>query len=99
VAHAEASAAGLVRGFRPGGALRFVGDARAAAARAARRQRRWARPWAAVAGGCSCTRDTLGLLARHFLLDEVAHHRWRGMPAIVQPLVAGRAVARPEPAS
>ena len=89
----EAAVAELRRVLRPGGALLFVEHVRAAEPRAARRQRRWARPWATVAAGCRCDRDTLALLRRHLDVTDLSRHRWRGMPAIVQPLITGRAVA------
>ena len=89
----EAAVAEIRRVLRPGGALVFVEHVRAAEPRIARRQRRWARPWATVAAGCRCDRDTLSLLGRHFDVTALSRHRWRGMPAIVQPLIAGRAVA------
>jgi ubiquinone/menaquinone biosynthesis C-methylase UbiE len=92
VADPEAAVAEIRRVLRPGGALLFVEHVRAAVPRAARRQDRWARPWAAVAGGCRCDRDTLALLRRHFDVTALSRPRWRGMPAIVQPLIAGRAV-------
>ena len=87
----ERAAAELERVVAPGGALLFIEHVRAGDAHAARRQRRLERPWAAFAGGCRCTRDTLALLRRHFAVTELEHHRWRGMPGIVQPLIAGRA--------
>ena len=86
-----ATVAELRRVLRPGGSLLFIEHVRAGTPRAARAQRRWARPWANVAGGCRCDRDTLATLGAHFDVTDVARHRWRGMPAIVQPLIAGRA--------
>jgi ubiquinone/menaquinone biosynthesis C-methylase UbiE len=86
-----ATVAELRRVLRPGGSLLFIEHVRAGTPRAARAQRRWARPWAAVAGGCRCDRDTLAILGAHVEITELARHRWRGMPAIVQPLIAGRA--------
>jgi SAM-dependent methyltransferase len=86
-----ATVAELRRVLRPGGSLLFIEHVRAGTPRAARAQRRWARPWAAVAGGCRCDRDTLAILGAHFDITELSRHRWRGMPAIVQPLIAGRA--------
>jgi ubiquinone/menaquinone biosynthesis C-methylase UbiE len=91
VPDAEAAVAELRRVLRPGGSLLFIEHLRADDARAARRQDRWARPWAVFGGGCRCNRDTLALLRRHFELGELSRHRWRGMPAIVQPLAAGSA--------
>ena len=87
----EAVVAELRRVLRPGGALLFIEHVRADAPRAARSQARWARPWAAVAGGCRCDRDTLATLERRFAVTRLTRHRWRGMPAIVQPLIVGRA--------
>ena len=88
----EAAVIELRRVIEPGGALLFVEHVRSDEPRTARRQRRLERAWATFAGGCSCTRDTLSLLDRHFRVTDVARHRWRGMPGIVQPLIAGRAV-------
>jgi SAM-dependent methyltransferase len=92
VSDPEAALAELRRVLRPGGSLLFIEHVRADEPRAARRQRRLERPWAVFAGGCRCTRDTLTFLGRHFEVTELARHRWRGMPGIVQPLIAGRAV-------
>ena len=88
----EAAVAELRRVLEPGGSLLFVEHVRADDPRAARRQLRADRAWAAIAGGCRCTRDTLVLLERHFRIADLTRHRWRGMPRIVQPLIAGRAV-------
>ena len=88
----EAAVIELRRVIEPGGALLFVEHIRSDDPRTARRQRRLERAWATFAGGCYCTRDTLSLLDRHFRVTDVARHRWRGMPGIVQPLIAGRAV-------
>jgi hypothetical protein len=88
-----AAVAELRRVLAPDGALLFIEHVRADDdPRTARRQQRLHRPWAAIAGGCDCTRDTLTLLRRHFTVTDLARHRWRGMPGIVQPLIAGRAV-------
>jgi ubiquinone/menaquinone biosynthesis C-methylase UbiE len=87
----EAVVAELRRVLRPGGSLLFVEHVAANTPRAVRAQRRWARPWAAVAGGCRCDRDTLATLERHFEIAELSRPTWRGMPSIVQPLIVGRA--------
>ena len=70
VPDAAAAVAELRRVLAPGGSLLFIEHVRAADARAARRQRRLARPWATLAGGCRCTRDTLALLEREFTVAE-----------------------------
>ena len=78
--------------LRPGGSLLFIehvraGDAaRGTRASAAGRARGRSSPAAAAA-----TRDTLALLGAHFDVTDLSRHRWRGMPRIVQPLIAGRA--------
>jgi ubiquinone/menaquinone biosynthesis C-methylase UbiE len=95
VADPEAAAAELRRVLAPGGTLLFIEHVRAAEHGAAARQHRWDRPWAAIAGGCRCTRDTAALLERHFTITALSRQRWRGMPRIVQPLIAGRAAATP----
>jgi SAM-dependent methyltransferase len=82
------------RVLRPGGRLLFVEHVRAASPRLARWQDRLAGPWAAFAQGCRCNRPTDALLARELRLERVEHGRWRGMPALVHPLVVGEAVAR-----
>ena len=91
VPDADAAAAELRRVLAPRGTLLFIEHVRAADARTARRQDRWERPWAVFGAGCRCNRDTLGHLRRHFALEELSHHRWRGMPGIVQPLAVGSA--------
>lgn len=82
----------IVRVLRPGGRLLFLEHVRAADARLARSQDRWARPWAAFALGCRCNRDTLAALGRRFDVEWVTQGRWRGMPWLVRPLIMGAAV-------
>ena len=49
-------------------------------------------PWRAFAYGCHCNRDTLDLLRRErFAIDELQRGKWVGMPALVGPLISGRA--------
>jgi len=81
------------RVLRPGGRLLFAEHVRAASPRLARWQDRLARPWAAFALGCRCNRGTEALLATELSLERVEHARWRGMPALVHPLVVGEGVA------
>jgi ubiquinone/menaquinone biosynthesis C-methylase UbiE len=81
------------RVLRPGGRLLFVEHVRAASPRLARWQDRLARPWAAFAHGCRCNLPTEALLARELRLQSVEQARWRGMPALVRPLIVGEAVA------
>jgi ubiquinone/menaquinone biosynthesis C-methylase UbiE len=91
VADVQAAVAEARRVLRPGGRLLFVEHVRAATPRLARWQDRLAGPWAAFAQGCRCNRPTEALLEREFRLDSVERGSWRGMPALVHPLVIGRA--------
>jgi ubiquinone/menaquinone biosynthesis C-methylase UbiE len=81
------------RVLAPGGCLLFVEHVRSASPRLARWQDLLARPWAAFAQGCRCNAPTEALLARELDLVRVERARWRGMPALVHPLVVGEAVA------
>jgi SAM-dependent methyltransferase len=89
-----AAVAEVRRVLRPGGQLLFIEHVRAENGRRARWQDRLVRPWAAVAAGCHCNRRTLELLEGGGLgVVDVARGVWRGMPPLVRPLAAGRAVA------
>jgi ubiquinone/menaquinone biosynthesis C-methylase UbiE len=80
------------RVLAPGGRLLFIEHVRSTTPRLARWQRRLARPWRAFALGCRCDQATLEVLERAQLrIDRVASGRWRGMPALVRPLVIGHA--------
>lgn len=81
------------RVLAPGGRLLFVEHVRAASPRLARWQDRLAAPWAAFAQGCRCNAPTDALLARELRLERVERARWRGMPALVHPLIVGEGVA------
>jgi SAM-dependent methyltransferase len=83
------------RVLRPGGRLLFIEHVRATSPRLARWQDRLAAPWAAFAQGCHCNLPIDALLADELLLERVEHARWRGMPALVRPLVVGAAQIRP----
>jgi SAM-dependent methyltransferase len=85
----------IARVLAPGGRLLFVEHVRAeAGSRRLRWQLRLRRPWAAVAGGCDCTRDTVGSLERAgFELADVRREEWRSAGPLVRPLVVGRAVS------
>ena len=82
----------IARVLRPDGQLLFVEHVRASSRFLAACQDNLLQPWRRFAGGCRCNRPTVELMrACGFAIaaDEVV---WRGMPAIVHPLVFGRAI-------
>jgi SAM-dependent methyltransferase len=92
----------IARVLAPGGRLLFIEHVRAdEGSRLLRWQLRLRRPWAAVAGGCDCTRDTVGALERAgYELPELRREEWRAVAPLVRPLAVGRAVtAAPHPRS
>jgi SAM-dependent methyltransferase len=48
-------------------------------------------PWRKFAGECRCNRPTVASLAQRGFALDVSEAAWRGMPAIVKPLVYGSA--------
>ena len=89
-----AAARELRRVLAPDGRLLFAEHVRASTPRLARWQDRLARPWRAFAQGCRCNQATLELLeGAQLCVERVASGRWRGMPALVRPLVVGHARA------
>jgi ubiquinone/menaquinone biosynthesis C-methylase UbiE len=87
----ERSLAEIRRVLKPDGRLLFAEHVRASSPRLARWQDRLAGPWAVWASGCRCDRRTLEQIEERFEVGEVEHATWRGMPAIVHPLVIGEA--------
>jgi ubiquinone/menaquinone biosynthesis C-methylase UbiE len=81
----------VVRVLRPGGRLLFLEHVRAERGWRRALQRRSVRPWAAFAEGCQCDRETLATIGEQMRIESVDRATWRGMPAIVKPLVRGRA--------
>ncbi len=81
------------RVLKPGGRLLFCEHVEAKPGWRRALQQRSARPWAAFADGCRCDRPTLATIESQLQVESVQHGRWRGMPAIVKPLVWGSAVA------
>jgi SAM-dependent methyltransferase len=79
------------RVLAPHGQLLFIEHVRASSRARARLQDRLEAPWCAFAGGCRCNRPTLTLMAECGFECDVSEAAWRGMPAIVKPLVYGRA--------
>jgi SAM-dependent methyltransferase len=80
----------IARVLRPGGRLLFLEHVRAESPHLARWQERLHGPWRRFAEGCHCNRATVELIHASGLdLGDVRDTRWRGMPPIVRPLVAG----------
>jgi ubiquinone/menaquinone biosynthesis C-methylase UbiE len=93
VADPERAVAEAARVLRPGGRLLFCEHVTADSPRLRRWQLRLAEPWASFADGCRCDRATLETIKAAMRIESVEDGRWRGMPAIVGPLVYGAAVA------
>jgi SAM-dependent methyltransferase len=81
----------VARVLRPGGRLLFLEHVQAEGGWRRRLQGRSVRPWAAFADGCRCDRPTLETLRETLRVESVQHATWRGMPAIVKPLIWGAA--------
>jgi len=92
VADPQRAVAEAVRVLRPGGCLLFLEHVRAEPGWRRALQRRSAGAWAAFADGCRCDRPTLATIEAQMRVESVESGRWRGMPAIVKPLVWGKAV-------
>lgn len=82
------------RVLRPGGRFLFCEHVAAESRWRRALQRRSARPWAAFADGCRCDRPTLATIESRMEVKSVERGRWRGMPAIVKPLIWGSATPR-----
>jgi ubiquinone/menaquinone biosynthesis C-methylase UbiE len=95
VADPERAVAEIARVLRPGGSLLFCEHVEADSRPLRRAQRLLAAPWAAFAEGCRCDRRTVETIAERMRVASVSRERWRGMPALVKPLVRGRAVLNP----
>jgi len=89
----ERALAEIRRVLRPDGRLLFLEHVRAESPRLAAWQDRLAAPWAVWASGCRCDRPTLDRISERFDVASVDRATWRGMPAIVHPLVIGEAAA------
>ncbi len=77
------------------GQLLLIEHVRSQNPNVARWQDRLQRPWRAFAYGCRCNLDLATALRRAgFDTTQLRTGRWRGMPKIVQPLVAGRSTVQ-----
>ena len=92
----ERAVAEAARVLRPGGRLLFLEHVRAEPGWRRTMQRRSAGAWAAFADGCRCDRETLATIEARMRIAKLERAGWKGMPAIVKPLVWGWAVA-PDP--
>jgi SAM-dependent methyltransferase len=80
------------RVLRPGGRLLFLEHVRAEPGWRRSLQHRSVRPWAAFAAGCQCDRDTVATIESRMRIVRIERATWRGMPAVVKPLIWGSAV-------
>jgi ubiquinone/menaquinone biosynthesis C-methylase UbiE len=80
------------RVLRPSGHVALIEHVRADHERLARWQDRLHAPWLRFGYGCHCNRDTRHALHHAgFTTTELKPARWRRMPVIVSPLIAGSA--------
>jgi ubiquinone/menaquinone biosynthesis C-methylase UbiE len=84
----------IARVLRPEGQLLFLEHVRASSRFLAAYQDLLFRPWRAFAGGCCCNRRTVELLRDCGFEVTAEEAVWRGMPAVVHPIVIGRATRR-----
>ena len=87
----EGTLSEIARVLRPDGQLLFVEHVRASSRLLAAFQDKLFQPWRRFAAGCCCNRPTAELMRGcgfDVAADDVV---WRGMPAIVHPLIVGRA--------
>jgi SAM-dependent methyltransferase len=82
----------VTRVLRPGGQLLFLEHVGADPGWRRSLQRRSAPAWATFADGCQCDRPTLETIEGSMRVESVSRGAWKGMPAIVKPLVWGRAL-------
>jgi ubiquinone/menaquinone biosynthesis C-methylase UbiE len=81
----------IARVLRPDGQLLLIEHVRASSRLLAACQDFLFQPWRGFAGGCCCNRPTADLLRACGFAVAADDAVWRGMPAIVHPLIVGRA--------
>jgi ubiquinone/menaquinone biosynthesis C-methylase UbiE len=79
------------RVLRPDGQLLFIEHVRASSRLLAACQDKLLQPWRRFGGGCRCNRPTAELMRDCGFTVVADDGVWRGMPAIVHPLIVGRA--------
>lgn len=82
------------RVLSPGGRLLFIEHVRAESPLLAHFQDRLLEPWRRFACGCRCNRATVELMRACGFHVHASATSWRAMPAIVRPLMGGRATYR-----
>ena len=91
VPNPERTLSEIARVLRPGGQLLFIEHVRAKSRFLAACQDYLFAPWRRFAAGCCCNRPTVELMHACGFAVEADDFVWRGMPAIVHPLVVGSA--------
>ncbi len=81
----------IARVLAPDGQLLFVEHVRAASHARSFLQGLLAASWRTFANGCRCDQDTVTMMVACGFQLDLSEAAWRGMPAIVRPLVYGRA--------
>lgn len=81
----------IARVLHPDGQLLFIEHVRARSPFLAACQDKLLQPWRRFGGGCCCNRNTVELMRACGFAVTAEDAVWRGMPAIVHPLIIGRA--------